>query len=168
MEQGRGDIQIDFAADVRSASTDRKLVFENHHQRPIAAYLVNCLVPRDSDIHLAAQNRNYEQSLYELDHVQGGVRSGSLSLTSWSDGRAWLASGVIFLLARLGMLWRRRLSQAERCAGARFEYADRAAKVEFVFPPRACTTVCPLQPAANRSRPGTSWSARRPRSVRAG
>ena len=47
MKEGRGEIQIEFIADVRSTGRNRKLVFENHHQSRIGAYLVNCLVPRD-------------------------------------------------------------------------------------------------------------------------
>jgi hypothetical protein len=108
MREGLGEIQIDFAADVPRDSPARKLVFENHHQRPIAAYLVNCLVPRDANIRVTGQNRNYEQSLYQLDYVQGGVRSGPRAVAWWSDGRGWLGSGAIFLLARLAVLWRKR------------------------------------------------------------
>ncbi len=112
MQQGRGEIQIDFAADVPRFSHERKLFFENHHQRPIAAYLVNCLVPGDPDLRVTAQSRNYEQSEYRLHYVQGGVRSGPLSLAWWSDGRVWLGSLAIFLLARLAVLWRRRTPSA--------------------------------------------------------
>jgi hypothetical protein len=78
MKEGRGEIQIGFAADVPHVRHERKLVFENHHQRPIATYLVNCLVPRDADIRIASQKRNYEQSLYELHYVQGRIRSTRL------------------------------------------------------------------------------------------
>jgi len=108
MKEGLGEIQIDFAADTPRGSPERKLVFENNHQRPIAAYLVNCLVPRDPDIQVMAQNRNYEQSRYELEYVLVGVRSSPQAPAAWSDGRAWLALAAIFLLVRLGMLWRNR------------------------------------------------------------
>ena len=47
---------------------NRRLIFENHHESRIAAYLVNCLVPRDPDIRITAQNRNYQQSFYQLDY----------------------------------------------------------------------------------------------------
>jgi hypothetical protein len=109
MREGLGEIQIDFAADLRVGRTERKIVFEDHHQRPISTYLVNCLVPRDPDIRVSAQNRNYEQWLYELDYVQGGVRSELLSLAWISDGRGWLASVAIVLLARLAVLRRKRV-----------------------------------------------------------
>jgi len=111
VKEGLGEIQIDFAADVRPGSPERKLVFENRHQRPIAAYLVNCLAPLDPDIQVAAQNRNYEQSLYRLDYVQGGVRSRPLALAWWLDGRGWLGAGAIFLLARLAVLSRNRRNE---------------------------------------------------------
>ncbi len=70
MREGRGEIQLEFNADVPSGGPNRRLIFENHHQRRIAAYLVNCLVPRDLDIRVTAQNRNYRQSFYQLDYVQ--------------------------------------------------------------------------------------------------
>src|SRR6266540_3182098 len=70
MREGRGDIELEFDADVPRGGPKRRLIFENHHQRRIAAYLVNCLVPRDPDIQVTAQNRNYRQSFYQLDYVQ--------------------------------------------------------------------------------------------------
>ena len=107
MKEGLGDIQIEFSAEARRGGPERKLVFENHHQKPIAAYLVNCLAPRDPDIQVAAQSRNYEQSVYQLDYVQGGVRSDLLALAWWSDGRGGLGAGAVFLIARLALLLRK-------------------------------------------------------------
>lgn len=74
LREGRGEIQLEFNADVASSGPNRRLIFENHHQPRIAAYLVNCLVPRDPDIRVTAQNRNYRQSFYQLDYVQVGIR----------------------------------------------------------------------------------------------
>ena len=71
MKQGVGEIQLDFTADLPRAAANRRLVFENHHQSNIAAYLVNCLVPRDTTIHITAQSRNENQSFYQVDFVQG-------------------------------------------------------------------------------------------------
>jgi hypothetical protein len=58
MKEGLGEIQIGFSADVPRGGRNRKLIFENHHQSRISAYLVNCLVPRDRNIQVVAQNRN--------------------------------------------------------------------------------------------------------------
>jgi hypothetical protein len=55
------------------------MVFENHHQGAIAAYLVNCLVPCDRDIRVAAQNRDQQQSFYQMDYVQAGPSTNTLS-----------------------------------------------------------------------------------------
>ncbi len=74
MREGGGDIELEFNADVPRGGPNRRLIFENRHQRRIAAYLVNCLVPRDPAIRVTAQNRNYRQSFYQLDYVQAGVR----------------------------------------------------------------------------------------------
>jgi len=105
MKAGRGEIQIEFAAGLPSGGPHRKLTFENHHQSRIAAYQVNCLVPRDPDIRIVAQNRNYSQSLYELDYVQSGVGSG------WTGDGAWLGAVALLLLTRFVFLWRRRASK---------------------------------------------------------
>ena len=111
MREGRGEIQVEFTADLPRNGPNRRLVFENHHQSRIAAYLVNCLVPRDPDIRLITQNRNDSQSLYQLNYVQAGVRSDPRSLAWWSGARGWLGTVVLFLFARLALLWRERPKQ---------------------------------------------------------
>jgi hypothetical protein len=83
------------------------LIFENHHQSRIAAYLVNGLVPRDPDIRLIAQNRNASQSFYQLDYVQASVRSDALFFGWWSWTRGWIGLAALVLLARLAFLWRK-------------------------------------------------------------
>jgi hypothetical protein len=75
MKEGRGEIRIEFYADLPPGGANRKLIFENRHQSRIAAYQVNVLVPRDPDIRIVRQNRNYTQSHYELEFVQAGVPS---------------------------------------------------------------------------------------------
>src|SRR5204862_243915 len=75
MKEGRGEIQLEFSADLPRNGSNRRLTFENHHQNRISAYLVNCLVPRDAEIRIVAQNRNESQSLYQLDYAQAGVGS---------------------------------------------------------------------------------------------
>jgi len=98
MKEGLGAIQIEFTADVARNSLHRKLIFENHHQGRVAAYLVNCLVPNDPDIRIIAQNRNYQQSFYELNYEQAGAAR--------SAGIAFVGIIAVALLARLVMLWR--------------------------------------------------------------
>jgi len=115
MKEGRGGIRIDFQADLPRGGPRRRLVFENRHQNRIGAYLVNCLVPSDPDIRIVAQNRNYSQSLYQLDYVQTGGRSGALSWAWWSADRAWLGTVAVLLFARFACLWRRsRVANAAR------------------------------------------------------
>ncbi len=70
MKDGTGEIIIEFTAALKPGRSDRKLVFQNHHQSRIAAYLVNCLLPRDRNIRVTAQKRNRNQSRYELDYAQ--------------------------------------------------------------------------------------------------
>jgi len=105
MAAGRGEIRIEFNADLPLDGPNRRLTIENHHQSRIAAYQVNCLVSRDPDIRIVAQKRNYLQSQYELDYVQSGVGSG------WTGDGAWLGAVALLLLTRFVFLWRRRASK---------------------------------------------------------
>jgi hypothetical protein len=89
MKEGMGEIQIEFIADLPRGAPNRKLVLENHHQNRMAAYLVNCLVPQDQDIQVIAQNRNEDQSFYELDYAVAGVGSEAAFDTRW-----WQSFGV--------------------------------------------------------------------------
>jgi hypothetical protein len=113
MKEGRGEIQLEFDADVPYSGPNRRLIFENHHQNGIAAYLVNCLVPRDPDIRVIGQNRNYEQSFYRLDYAQAGARWGPLSFAWWSGGRGWIGIVALFLFARLAWVLRQRVEVRE-------------------------------------------------------
>jgi hypothetical protein len=101
MKEGRGEIRIEYRADLPNAGPNRKLRLVNHHQSPIAAYQVNCLVPRDPDIRIVAQNRNYSQSHYELDYEQAGDRG------EWAGGRG-LGVVAFLLFARFASQWRQR------------------------------------------------------------
>lgn len=106
MKEGRGEIQLEFNADVPSGGPNRRLIFENHHQSRIGAYLVNCLVPRDLDIRVTAQNRNYEQSFYQLDYVQSDVGSSPRPSAWWSSSWGWLGMAILLLLAGFAFVWR--------------------------------------------------------------
>lgn len=105
MKEGRGDIQLDVDAQVPRGGQSRRLVFENHHQARIAAYLVNGLVPTDRDITIRAQGRNYEQSFYQLDY-EVTDRSEPVARAPWSSVGGWLGAGALVLFARLALLWR--------------------------------------------------------------
>ena len=77
MKEGRGEIRMEFVADLPGGGASRKLVFENHHQNRISVYQVNVLAPRDPDIRIVSQNRNYTQSFYELNFERADIRSGN-------------------------------------------------------------------------------------------
>jgi hypothetical protein len=96
LRNGLGEIHIEFSVDLPRSGPNRRLIFANHHQSRIAAYLVNSLVPRDRDIRIVAQSRNEQQSFYQLDYVQAGNSSNAL-----------LVIAALLLLARLAFLWRR-------------------------------------------------------------
>lgn len=106
MREGLGEIQIEFTADLPPGAPDRKLVFENHHKSRIAAYLVNCLVPRDKDIRIKAQDRNELQSFYELEYVQVSAGSNPPSIKSAGAGnwfRGMLAQAPFWFRGFAGM-----------------------------------------------------------------
>lgn len=107
MKEGSGEIQLEFDADVSSRGPNRRLIFENRHQSRIAAYLVNCLVPRDPDIRITTQNRNYEQSFYQLDYMQADVRSGPQSSAWWSISWGWMGAAALLLFAGFAFVWQR-------------------------------------------------------------
>jgi hypothetical protein len=116
MKEGLGEIQIEFSADVpRSNDANRKLIFENYHQSRIAAYLVNCLVPRDRNIRITAQNRNENQSFYQLNYVQGSGHSDTLSLQWWLGICEWLGT-VAFLLSATLMILRQQRARTGKHA----------------------------------------------------
>ena len=106
--EGRGEIQLEVDADLPRNGPNHRLIFENQHERRIGAYLVNCLVPRDPDIHIVAQNRNYSQSFYQLDFVDASVRSIPLSLVWLSGAGKPMGTVAFLLLVWLALLWRNR------------------------------------------------------------
>jgi hypothetical protein len=131
MQEGLGAIRIDFAADLPPGGPNRRLVFENHHQSRIAAYQVNCLVPRDPDIRIVAQNRNYSQSLYRLDYTQAGDRPGAFSV-AWRPGdRAGLGALALFFFARLAIIWRRAGVRRQK---TEFRSQNESARLARVYP----------------------------------
>ncbi|MBV9034142.1 MAG: HupE/UreJ family protein [Acidobacteriaceae bacterium] len=93
IKEGLGEIQIQFRADLPVGDSHRKLIFENHHQSPISAYLMNCLVPSDREIRIIVQKRNPNQSWYQLDYVQAENRPVPLPFRKWWSG-TWAPLGV--------------------------------------------------------------------------
>jgi HupE / UreJ protein len=103
MREGLGEIHIEFTADLPHGGPNRRLILENHHQNQNAAYLVNCLVPRDPDIRIVAQNRNELQSFYQLDYVQIGGAPASVRFKWWTSVLGWTGGANFISLFRLGM-----------------------------------------------------------------
>jgi hypothetical protein len=101
MRDGRGDIQIDFDAAVTRGGAERRLVFENHHFSRIADYLVNVLVPSDSEITIGVQKRNYVQSRFEMTYAQAGGVAHVRSVTPWMYAIGW-SGAALALFAGLG------------------------------------------------------------------
>ncbi len=105
MKQGRGDIYVEFHARLRRGSGNRKLVFANHHASDISVYLVNCLVPRDRDIRITNQKRNFPQSVYQLDYVVQSSAGPQGWSVWWSPSPLWIGTAVILLATPFALLW---------------------------------------------------------------
>jgi hypothetical protein len=103
IKEGLGEIKIEFAIELPPGGPRRRIVFENHHQNTISAYLVNCLVPSDPKIRILAQSRNENQSFYQLDYAQAGSNSETRFSKVWSNFRRWMGSVGFASLFRLGM-----------------------------------------------------------------
>jgi hypothetical protein len=104
MKEGLGEIQIYFNADLPPGPKSRKLIFINHHESRMAAYLVNCLLPRDRSVRILAQNRNRNQSFYELDYVQSGSQPDAAFTSAPSIIRPFIDNlGGLGSMFRLGM-----------------------------------------------------------------
>ena len=100
---GNGEIEIDFTAEVPPGGGTRRLTMENRHGGSMAAYQVNCLVPRDPAVRIVAQKRNYTQSQYELDYTL----PGSWNPSAWWPMRDQLAGGLLLVCGSTALLWRR-------------------------------------------------------------
>jgi len=103
MKEGVGQIQIEFSADLPPGGHNRRFIFENHHQSGVSVYLANCLVPSDSDIRVVSQNRNENQSFYQLDYVQGGSNADAVPLPWWLKLFAWKGAAGFSSMYRLGL-----------------------------------------------------------------
>ena len=106
MKEGRGEIRLGFHADLPRGGASRKLVFENHHLDRISVYQVNVLVPRDPDIRIVGQNRNYTQSHYELEFDQPAppAKSPAMALLASMPGQL----GILAAIAVMALLLRSR------------------------------------------------------------
>lgn len=84
MNEGLGEIRIEFTVESPSESQRRQLVIKNHYEPGISVYLMNCLAPQDHDIGLIGQQRNQSQSYYQLDYFRRSNMSDS-TLVTWGE-----------------------------------------------------------------------------------
>ncbi len=111
MKQGIGEILLRFEVPIPPGGARRRLVFENHHLPAISVYMANCLVPSDPSIRVIAQDRNVNQSFYQLDYSQAddcfqcAIRHGCAAVTGWLEStgseslfKAFFYAGVRHIL----------------------------------------------------------------------
>jgi hypothetical protein len=107
LQDGRGEIQIRLMADLPRAAAKHRLVFENRHQRAIASYLVNALVPGEPDVRIAAQQRSYDQSSFQLDFTDASAPAGLSSFAAGSGAWGWSDLALAALtFALVAAAWR--------------------------------------------------------------
>jgi hypothetical protein len=130
MKEGRGEIHLQFYTDLPHGGADlprggarRKLVFENHHQTKISVYQVNVLVPRDPDIRIVSQNRNYSQSFYQLDFEQAGARADEAAWAFIADVRGQFAMIVSMAFAIMMLIRILRKRRADAVVGEQYGQA---------------------------------------------
>jgi len=102
MSEGVGTIRLTATTPVWSASAGRhRLVYRNAHRPEIGVYLVNALVPRDKDIQIAGQQRDWQQHELRLDY--------RVAWPLWPTASSWrlVASAAIMSLLSVAM-WRQR------------------------------------------------------------
>ena len=104
MRRGSGEIQLRFVADLPGGGGRRRIVFENRHRSSIAAYLVNSLVPREPNITIADQQRDYLQSVYQLTYDQGAPGTVSASFGTLLRWGLVIGGLAIALMDRLRWL----------------------------------------------------------------
>jgi hypothetical protein len=104
LQEGRGEIQVEFEADVPGTAAARRLTFENHHHRSIGVYLVNGLVPRDPATRLGSPQRNDDQSFYQLDYVDTSATAATRSFTAWSGPWGWTDAALTALVLALALM----------------------------------------------------------------
>lgn len=89
MRGGLGEIHVDYSVDVPLGGQTRSLILANHHLSRTSVYLMNVLVPQDPALRIVAQNRNEEQSRYELDYQQSAATAAG-PRTPLARVRLWL------------------------------------------------------------------------------
>lgn len=96
---GLGDMQLTFEAAVPASHSPHHLIFVNQHQPALAAYLVNCLLPRQPGVQVLDQTRNYSQSRYELTFSTANAAPASAAAMPATLHRAdqWALVGTYFI-----------------------------------------------------------------------
>lgn len=77
--KGIGDIVIEFEINPGKKDSAHQLHIHNSHQRSVAVFLVNCLIPADANTHVISQDRSADQSDYTLAFVTGDSSSKKIS-----------------------------------------------------------------------------------------
>ncbi len=98
ISRGMGGILLTFEGSLPIGRSDYRLTVENHHQRVMTVYLVNCLLPENPAIHIVGQTRNYNQSVYQLHFAVGrsSLRRPSTGLSfNQPLAQSWAATGPV-------------------------------------------------------------------------
>jgi HupE / UreJ protein len=102
VQEGLGEIHIEYIADLPQGGPDRSLILTNRPLSGTSVYLVNVAVPHDRNIRIVTQKRNEQQSFYELDYQQINA-AHAVSRRPWSGLTVWLSGLQFSTLFHLGI-----------------------------------------------------------------
>jgi hydrogenase/urease accessory protein HupE len=95
LTKGIGDIIIGYEAKLPELSGSHVLKFGNSFESAIAVYLVNCLQPADTLVHVTRQTRSTNQGVYQLNFTIGN--QASVSTARVSDDDHWASVNTFFI-----------------------------------------------------------------------
>jgi hydrogenase/urease accessory protein HupE len=100
MRHGAGEILLTFAANLPAGRPIHRLTLRNRHEQRIAVYLVNCLWPSAPNIRVLSQQRNIDQSLYQLEFTVAslaGSQQASPKPRAPERANEWATAGTFFI-----------------------------------------------------------------------
>lgn len=96
LKKGIGDVIIDYESDIKGQGFSHQLIFKNQHYNSIAVYMVNTLLPTDTNIQVSGQSRSNDQSVYQLVFTTGG-KPLKLGADQLANGDHWAAVKTYFV-----------------------------------------------------------------------
>jgi hydrogenase/urease accessory protein HupE len=100
IKNGTGEIQLTVSGTISRNLVSHRIIIKSQHFSSAAVYLVNCLVPVDTTVHVTGQNRSLDQSVYTLDFTTSGINQNKSteSADHWSVVKTYFVQGMKHIL----------------------------------------------------------------------